>query len=136
MLAMKDQKGFVGASVPGLARMAAVSLDTCREALKKFESPDPDSRDSNFEGRKIKTVEGGWVILSHERFQKLMTEVSTKIGNAKRQKKFRDMQKNHKPLPGESTYQKAVKAEVTDEQLDKLTDPDRLREEPVNWPVI
>lgn len=41
MLAMKDRDGYVGASVPGLASRAGVTIKECEEALKKFTSPDP-----------------------------------------------------------------------------------------------
>lgn len=106
MLAIKDRNGFVAGSVPGLARMAVVTVEQCREALKIFEAPDSDSKDPTNGGRKIQTVEGGWLILGHERFQKLMKDVSTKIGNAKRQAKLREKKKSGASVP--VGYKRAV----------------------------
>ena len=53
MLAMADKHGEVQGSIPGLARIAAVSLDGCRNAIRKFLSPDEDSRTKDDEGRRI-----------------------------------------------------------------------------------
>jgi hypothetical protein len=89
ILALKDRRGFVEGSVPGLARMAVVSIGECKQALEKLEGPDEESKNQEHEGRRIKSVEGGWMVLGHERYQKLMREVSTKIGNAKRQRAYR-----------------------------------------------
>jgi hypothetical protein len=122
MLALKDKRGFVAASVPGLARMAVVGLDECRMALKELESPDPDSKSSDNEGRRIKSVEGGWMILGHERFQRLMKEVSTKVGSAKRQKEFRARKQalgsGDTSLKGEHTAIRMEQNGATQEQLD------------------
>lgn len=118
MLALKGRTGFVGGSVPGLARLAAVTTEQCREALDIFLSPDADSKNSEHEGRKIQEVEGGWVILGHERYQKLMQEVSAKIGNAKRQRAARD-RKRGKPLPGEEAAVKAFE-NGNDAEFDRI----------------
>ncbi len=112
MLAVKDRVGFVSGTVPGLARLAKVTPDECRKALALFEAPDPDSRSKENAGIKIEAVEGGWFILGHERFQKQMREVSTKIGNAKRQRKRREKilanhQGHSRPQVGEPEFVKA-----------------------------
>jgi hypothetical protein len=72
MLALKDWRHFVSASLPGLARQANVPLEACRAAIEKLEAPDPDSRSKANEGRRIKAVEGGWMILNGERYQNRM----------------------------------------------------------------
>jgi hypothetical protein len=103
MLAIKDRNGFVSASVPGLARLAVVPVDECRAALKVLESPDKDSKCPDHEGRRIKTVENGWLILGHERFIQRMRAVSSQIGNAKRQARHRQ-QKRLIKLPTDPVY--------------------------------
>lgn len=65
MLALKDRDGFVSAAVPGLARAANLSMDEVQEGLKVLESPDPYSRSTEYEGRRIQRVEGGWTVLNH-----------------------------------------------------------------------
>jgi len=65
MLAMANRKGEVAGSIPGLAGMARVDVDDCREAIKRFLAPDPDSRTKAFEGRRIEEIEGGWRLLNY-----------------------------------------------------------------------
>lgn len=65
ILALSNRYGEVGASVPGLAALANVSLDDCNAALQKLKSPDPYSRSKQYEGRRIEEVEGGFLILNY-----------------------------------------------------------------------
>lgn len=65
MLAISDRNGYVGASLPGLADAARVSVDQCREALTRLSAPDPDSRTKEHEGRRLKDADGGWTILNY-----------------------------------------------------------------------
>lgn len=74
MLALKDQYGEITASVPGLSRLANVSLDACRKALDTFLKPDPHSRTVDNDGRRIVEIPGGWRVLNHELYRKLMDE--------------------------------------------------------------
>lgn len=126
MIALKNKSGFVAGSVPGLARLAAVSVEECREALATFEAPDPDSKCRKDEGRRIKTMDGGWMILGHERFQKRMHEISTRVGNAKRQAKFRDKNKprrDMKPMGSERQFVAAVENGESGDRVERMTDP-------------
>lgn len=69
MLAKKDADGVVMAALPGLARAAIMSVEECGKALVVLESPDPHSRTSAFEGRRVEKVEGGWKVLNHEKYR-------------------------------------------------------------------
>ncbi len=69
MLAMADQNGYVGASMPGLAGRARVALDACVEAVKTLESPDEWSRTKEHEGRRVAPADGGWVLLNHDKYR-------------------------------------------------------------------
>ena len=71
MLAMADANGFVFASLPGLADVARVTADECREALACLSSPDLDSRSKEKEGRRIEGIDGGWFLINHEKYRKL-----------------------------------------------------------------
>lgn len=68
MLALKNQNHIVEASLPGLARMARVSIDATKEALEKFLAPDQHSRSQEFGGRRIEAVDGGWRILNGAKY--------------------------------------------------------------------
>lgn len=72
MLAMANKQGVVDAAVPGLADMARVSIESCETALARLESPDPHSRTPDNEGRRIKKVPGGWLILNHAKYRERM----------------------------------------------------------------
>lgn len=74
MLAMKDRDGYVGASVPGLARLANVPLEAVQRALATFLAPDKHSRSADFEGRRIEVADRGWIVLNHERFRDMRDE--------------------------------------------------------------
>lgn len=74
LLAKSDFKGFVWASVPGLAAAARVSLDDCVEALEKLSSPDKWSRTKAHEGRRIAEIDGGWILLNYEKHRKIRNE--------------------------------------------------------------
>ena len=51
MLAMKNERHMVEASIPGLADMARVSMAECQKALEKLSSRDKWSRNKEFDGR-------------------------------------------------------------------------------------
>ena len=72
LLAMADRDGVVRASVTGLAHLARVTLDECREALACFLGPDPDSRDRTT-GERIEEVPGGWLLLNHANYRDRQT---------------------------------------------------------------
>jgi len=72
MLALKNKSGIVEGSIPGLSDMARLSINATMEALEILRSPDPYSRTKEFEGRRIQDVEGGWLILNHEKWRNKM----------------------------------------------------------------
>jgi hypothetical protein len=73
MLAMADQNGYVGASMPGLAGRARVALDACITAIGTLESPDEWSRTKEHEGRRIAPADGGWVLLNHAKYRAMQS---------------------------------------------------------------
>jgi hypothetical protein len=71
MLALADQHGVVGASVPGLASMAGVTLEQCQDALGRFLGPDQFSRTEEHDGRRIEKVPGGWRLLNYLKYREM-----------------------------------------------------------------
>jgi hypothetical protein len=90
LLALADKNGEVQGSVPGIARMAAVSIESCRAAFVKFMSPDPDSRTKDDEGRRVEEIEGGWVLLNHRKYREMASGEDRKAQDAIRQQRARD----------------------------------------------
>lgn len=69
MLVSSDARGFVDASLPGLANVARLSREQCKGSLAKLEAPDEYSKSSAHEGRRIKKVERGWIILNYAHYR-------------------------------------------------------------------
>jgi hypothetical protein len=74
MLAIANQHGEVLVSVPGLADAARVSLEECRDALAILKAPDPDSRTTTNEGRRIEHIDGGFLILNYQKYRAIRSE--------------------------------------------------------------
>lgn len=71
MLAMADRHGEVQASIPGLAAIARVQVDQCRQAIGLFLKPDPDSRTKAHEGRRVEEIDGGWRLLNYAHYREI-----------------------------------------------------------------
>lgn len=69
LLAMVDRTGVVETSIPGLSVLARVSQEDCEKAIAVLEAPDKYSRNQQWEGRRIKKTEGGWVILNYAMYR-------------------------------------------------------------------
>jgi len=69
LLAKSDANGFVACSLSGLQRASNVSMEATKQAVAILESPDPDSRTPEHEGRRIEKVEGGWLILNYRAYR-------------------------------------------------------------------
>lgn len=69
LLVMADAQGMVEATAPGIARRANLPLKLVRPALEKLEAPDPDSRTTTDEGRRIARIDGGYVVLNYAKYR-------------------------------------------------------------------
>lgn len=75
LLILCDTDGYVGASVPGIARAAGVTLEQAEDALDVLAKPDPYSRTKAHDGRRIALAERGWTILNfREHLDRLSSE--------------------------------------------------------------
>lgn len=93
LLAMKDMDGLVEAALPGLAGRAHVTLEEAKIALDKFMSPDPYSRTKVDDGRRIREVEGGWLVINAAMYRDRRHELE----KARKRKYYA----NHKGKPPE-----------------------------------
>jgi hypothetical protein len=94
MLAMKDRHGEVMGSIPGLANVARVPVEACRAAIAKFLAPDPDSRTTDHEGRRIEAIPGGWLVLNHAAYRDMDSDEDRRRKDAIRQQRLRDRRKD------------------------------------------
>lgn len=133
ILAMKNSHGLVHASTVGLAHRAKVSVEECKEALRVLLSPDPDDTSKVEEGRRIREIKGGWEVVNHDlyRFSTETKREFWRIQKAEQRKTaLSKVKKKSKPANGELAHEKAFNAGASQEQLDKMSDPDFLRETP------
>ncbi len=86
MLALSDARGEVMASAPGLADIARVSIEECRQALEVFQSPDPDSGNPDHEGRRVERIQGGWRLINHRHYRDLMSADERRARDAERKR--------------------------------------------------
>jgi hypothetical protein len=108
LLALADKNGMIEAAIPGLANAARISIKDCEDAIKKFESPDHYSRSVANEGRRIKRVDGGWILLNHAEYRhKMSAEDRTEYQRVK-QALYRARLKGL-PLAGETEYVECLK---------------------------
>lgn len=94
MLALADQHGEVLITIPGLARLARISLETCEAGLAKFQLPDKYSWTKDEEGRRIGEVEGGWRLLNYAKYRQMISESDRREKAAVRQQRYRDKSRN------------------------------------------
>lgn len=92
LLAMTDRNGEVLATIPGLARICALSIPEVEAAIQKFESEDAYSRTPDDGGRRIQAIEGGWLILNYAKYRDMASREDLKRQNAERQRRFRERQ--------------------------------------------
>ncbi len=73
-IAMMNEDGFVQfASAANVAHTARITETEADEAIKILEGPDPNSADSDNDGRRIEKVPGGWMILNAHKYRDLVT---------------------------------------------------------------
>ena len=94
MLAMANSKGLVEASIPGLAVLARVSEKECREAMTCLEAPDKDSRSQEYQGRRIKKVDGGWMLLNYAKYRQKLSADERREYQTVKQREYRERDKN------------------------------------------
>jgi len=82
MLARSDRYGRVYTSIPGLAKLAGVSVSSARKAISLFLDPDPDSRTKDHEGRRVCEIDGGYGLLNHDKYRELKDEEERKAYKA------------------------------------------------------
>lgn len=114
MLAMRNRNHMVEASLPGLAHRARVPLEAAEKAVKKFLAPDHFSRSKEHDGRRIKSVDGGWLILNGEKYRQKMNEAERREYQRVKQSEYRKKKRKIKEpdYVGETARERAfVEAE-------------------------
>jgi hypothetical protein len=121
LLALADEHGVVTTTIPGLSRVAGVPLDKCEQAITRFMGPDKYSRSSEFEGRRVKSVDGGFLLLNHGKYREVRSEAERRAYQA-------DWARNNRrQLSTKSTHSDA---EAEADKIPPSTPPKRKRGRP------
>jgi hypothetical protein len=95
LLALADRDGFVFASTSGIARIAALPIESVDAAIEKFLSPDPRSQDRERggDGRRISPgPNGGWEIINYVYYRDLTDAELRRGQNRAAKQRERDRQ--------------------------------------------
>ena len=141
LLARADQNGYVGASMPGLAGLARVSLDDCIVAITTLEAPDIWSRTKEHEGRRIAPADGGWVLLNHAKYRAMQSADDRRERSRLAMATLRNKRKQLSCVnAGEQSYiklsQAEAEAEATKKDNSKTTPASRAARGsrlPIDW---
>ena len=136
LMAMADRNGEVQASIPGLANVARVPLESCRIAIEKFLSPDPYSRTKCDEGRRIEEIQGGWMLINHEQYRNLASDCDRKQKAAERQKRFRERKARNATVTPESRQIPQAEAKADTKAEADLFIGDSKESPPSSGPAI
>lgn len=114
MLAMANSHDVVEASIPGLADLARVPLDKCEDALQILESPDKYSRTKDHDGKRIKTVDGGWVILNRSKYKTKRSEDERREYKKLKQREYRQKEQAERGHEVDKSGQVWTKVDIVD----------------------
>lgn len=96
LLILCDLDGYVGASIPGIASTAGVTDEQCRDAMRRFQEPDPDSRTQSDEGRRIRVADRGFQIINFiEHLNRMSSERAKTRARVKKFRQRRAQMKRH-----------------------------------------
>lgn len=93
MLLMANKDGEVYGALPGLAKRANVPIDVCEEALVRLSSPDKYSRTKTDGGKRVREIDGGWLIINYTKYRGETTEEKRKRWSRDTSQRYREKQK-------------------------------------------
>lgn len=96
ILALKDKDHVVYATIPGLACRAKISNEQCAEFIAKLEGPDKWSGNQEHEGRRLRKVEGGWLVINGHKYQDFLRDEHRREAVAKAVARHRAKKKSKK----------------------------------------
>lgn len=77
LIILADYEGFVDMTAEAISRRTIIPFDIIRKGLDELEKPDPQSRDTDNEGRRIERIsehrDWGWKILNYAKYRQIRT---------------------------------------------------------------
>lgn len=123
MLSQADANGVVRTAAPALALVCMKTVGRIREILALLESPDPDSRSGNDDGRRLRKVEGGWQIINYAAYRERRSEEATR-------ERKREWDREHRGSRPNARYRQSDSSPTQSDA--PPTAPDSPRRNPTN----
>jgi hypothetical protein len=118
MLAHADKEGWVDIHPRAIAEEVGLSIPQVHAAIAELESPDPESRSPEKEGRRIVRMDEhrawGWIVVNYCKYRAIRSEDDRREQNKLAQQRFRDRSKqdvsNSKPASASVSHESAMSA--------------------------
>lgn len=124
MLARKDADHIYRGNAYNLHTQSRKSEEQVLNALQVLSSPDTKRKEKQpYDGRRIKAVEEGWLILNGEKYRAQVALEMKRARNRKAQAAYRDRQKGSGETGPERRYGEAEKNGAPQAELDRLSEP-------------
>jgi len=94
LLVMADEDGVVRARTPGIAHMARLPKGTVTQSLARLSEPDPESRTEAHEGRRIESIEDGYLVLNYRKYRDMKTPAERREDTRKRVQVHREKKRS------------------------------------------
>lgn len=131
MIATKDSDHICRLDAYRIANKCKLDELVVLDILKLLASPDTRRQlKQEFDGRRIKAVEDGWLVLNGEKYRKMVSDEMKKARNRKSQAAWRKRKQENNislgsggsnRLRGEDAVQNAIKLGATESETDKMT---------------
>lgn len=104
LLAHADSDGWVDIHPRAIAEEVGLPIDAVKAALLMLESPDPESRSPDMEGRRIARIDEhrdwGWRIVNHAKYRAIRNEEDRREQNRLAQARWREKQASNQGVAG------------------------------------
>jgi len=131
LLAHADSNGWVDIHPKAIAEETGLSVDQVRSAIHALESPDPESRSPEEEGRRIVRLDEhrdwGWRVVNHGKYRAIRNEEDRREQNRLAQQRWREKNKpsvstgnGDKPIQKQKQKQKKEDQKTAPEGVDLL----------------
>lgn len=99
MIVLCDSDGVVDMTVEALSRRTGIPLELIRKGIAKLEEPDPESRNPDFEGRRILRLDEhrtwGWMIANYRKYREVRDQDERRAQTRKAVAKWRAKRDEH-----------------------------------------
>lgn len=112
LLVMADRDGNVRARALGIAKRAGVKLEEAKKALAIFLAPDPNSKSTVAEGRRMVETSTGYLVINYEAYRDRMSDEERKEAGQERTRRWRE-RKEAKRLEAERVAAEIQGRDVT-----------------------